>query len=842
MKYSLLTLLLTLSSALPGWCGYNVRHYSITMNVTSGTFNGQTYTGGFDVNLSGLTGTGTETLGPEAMDNFQLQIFGNQYGPVAQAASTVFSNGVLLNISTDLAFPSATEGNQNRTVGFNAGFSQGQVPPNLVNGPWFGYLTTATIVDGFGSYVLTLQPIIPTTYNLTAYVSNGTFAGQIYSGSFGVKTAGLTGVGAEHVAAGGITNFQITIFGNKVSNVPGVEADLVDGRVRKIYTVFGAPSAAEGNQNRTVGFNAGFSQAEVPAELVNGRWFGYLNPATFVDGFGSYELTPVLRHFRLVVRLRDGTFGGQTYYGSFDVNGAALRGIGTETLPATAMSNFQLDMFDNHLGPLASPGSCEFVDGRLNRIFMAVGVPSATDGNQIRNVGFTAGFDPGQIPADLVDKRWVGYLNPATFVDGWGTYDTQEEFATLISTPVVTNNNDNGDGSLREAIFLAASGDSINFSPNVTGTITLTSGELAIGKNLTIVGPGAKVLTVSGNNTSRVFHITGGTSQISGLRIANGHTSSGGGGIAMDGGSLTVNNCAITDCYAQGVDIVSQGGGAIAVVGAANLAIIGSTLSSNTTPYQAGGLYLFNAPTVSLVNCTVSDNRTLDGELGDGGGGIFVGNSSKLNITNSTIANNSSAVQGGGIYKGLSGTITVANSLIAGNSAAALGPDCKGTFVSAGYNLIGNSSSSTGFGATGDQLDVNPLIGSLADNGGPTFTHALLTGSPAIDKGNCFGVSTDQRGSARPYDFSSVANASDGSDIGAFEVQAPSGPTLTVTRSGSGVLIAWPSPSTGFVLQQNANLSTANWTDVSQTPADNGTSKSVLINPPTGNLYFRLMK
>jgi len=245
---------------------------------------------------------------------------------------------------------------------------------------------------------------------------------------------------------------------------------------------------------------------------------------------------------------------------------------------------------------------------------------------------------------------------------------------------------------------------------------------------------------------------------------------------------------------------------------------------------------------VSLVNCTVSDNRTLDGELGDGGGGIFVGNSSKLNITNSTIANNSSAVQGGGIYKGLSGTITVANSLIAGNSAAALGPDCKGTFVSAGYNLIGNSSSSTGFGATGDQLDVNPLIGSLADNGGPTFTHALLTGSPAIDKGNCFGVSTDQRGSARPYDFSSVANASDGSDIGAFEVQAPSGPTLTVTRSGSGVLIAWPSPSTGFVLQQNANLSTANWTDVSQTPADNGTSKSVLINPPTGNLYFRLMK
>src|SRR6266481_3938394 len=226
-KYSLLTLLLTLSGVLPGWCaGYSVRHYVMTMNVTSGTFNGQTYTGGFDVNVSGLIGTGTETLGPEAMSNFQLDIFGNHNGPLAQAASTVFSNGVLLNISTVLAFPSATEGNQNRSVGFNAGFSPGQVPANLVNGPWFGYLT----------------------------------------------------------------------------------------------------------------------------------------PASFVDGFGYYDLTPppVLRHFRFVVRLRDGTFGGQTYYGSFDVNGAALRGIGTEILPASAMSNFQLDIFGNHLGPLASPGSCEF--------------------------------------------------------------------------------------------------------------------------------------------------------------------------------------------------------------------------------------------------------------------------------------------------------------------------------------------------------------------------------------------------------------------------------------------------------------------------------------------------
>lgn len=168
-----------------------------------------------------------------------------------------------------------------------------------------------------------------------------------------------------------------------------------------------------------------------------------------------------------------------------------------------------------------------------------------------------------------------------------------------------------------------------------------------------------------------------------------------------------VSNCAIAGCYAAGVDVASQGGGAIALLGSANLTIVASTLSSNTTPYYGGGIYLFNGPNVSLVNSTVSGNRTLDGSSDDAfGGGIFAGNGSTLNVTNSTIAHNSSVSAGGGIYKGPSGTVTVGNSLVAGNSASD-GPDCEGSFVSAGYNLIGNTSGSTGFGSTGDQLNLN---------------------------------------------------------------------------------------------------------------------------------------
>ena len=117
------------------------------------------------------------------------------------------------------------------------------------------------------------------------------------------------------------------------------------------------------------------------------------------------------------------------------------------------------------------------------------------------------------------------------------------------SSTVVTTNADSGAGSLRQTVIDAPDGGTITFSPGVTGTITLTSGEIAIVKNLTIQGPGASVLTISGNNNSRVFEIGIGNSIISGLTITGGMVPTGqvGGGIKVDdGSSLTVNFCVIT--------------------------------------------------------------------------------------------------------------------------------------------------------------------------------------------------------------------------------------------------------------------------------------------------------
>src|SRR5262249_46792009 len=108
---------------------------------------------------------------------------------------------------------------------------------------------------------------------------------------------------------------------------------------------------------------------------------------------------------------------------------------------------------------------------------------------------------------------------------------------------------------LRDAIAkAAASGDTINFS--VTGVITLTNGELSIGKNLTITGPGANVLAVDGNASSRVFHILAGmTVTISNLAVQNGKVPSdllGGGGILNENATLTLDKCAITGNIAGG--------------------------------------------------------------------------------------------------------------------------------------------------------------------------------------------------------------------------------------------------------------------------------------------------
>lgn len=125
-------------------------------------------------------------------------------------------------------------------------------------------------------------------------------------------------------------------------------------------------------------------------------------------------------------------------------------------------------------------------------------------------------------------------------------------------------------------------------------------------------------------------------------------------------------------------------------------------------------------------------------------------NNQSLTITDCTLSSNSAGT-GGGIDND-QGTATLANTIIAGNTATVTGPDFDGTVTSQGYNLVGNTSASSGWAST-DLQNFNPVLAPLANYGGPTQTMALLPGSPAIDAGNNSlipaGVTTDQRGLPR---------------------------------------------------------------------------------------------
>ena len=167
-------------------------------------------------------------------------------------------------------------------------------------------------------------------------------------------------------------------------------------------------------------------------------------------------------------------------------------------------------------------------------------------------------------------------------------------YADIIT---VTNTNDSGPGSLRQALADANDGDTINFA--VTGTIGLTSGELQVTRSITISGPGVKNLAVNGNNQSRVFHIASGqTVTISGLTITNGHVSDSGEGIDNDHAVLILSNCVITGNSAAG----NIGGGIHndgKNIGHATLQINNSLITNNT-----GGIYndALQAGTAILAN------------------------------------------------------------------------------------------------------------------------------------------------------------------------------------------------------------------------------------------------
>ena len=354
--------------------------------------------------------------------------------------------------------------------------------------------------------------------------------------------------------------------------------------------------------------------------------------------------------------------------------------------------------------------------------------------------------------------------------------------AAQAATYTVTNTSDFGVGSVREAVITAnstADDDVIVFDASVFGsprTIVLFNGALLIANNgsLTINGTGADRLTIDGADTRRVFTVQPGANvTINNLTVTRGRANVSmpqvgtfGGGIYNDAATLTLNRVAVRENVASG-----RGGG---IFNTGTLTINSSTISGNTAANLGGGIANQLTGTLTLINSTVSGN------VAGAGGGIFNNTSGAANFSSATIAfNTANAATGGGVAADT--VVNADNSIVARNSAVGGSPDVNGTLNSGGYNLIGNTSGAIITGNTsGNILNQNPQLDVLKDNGGGLQTHALLSNSPAIDKGNT-ALTVDERGFSRPFDIASIPNQANGTDIGAFELrQAPTAASVTI--------------------------------------------------------------
>ncbi len=374
------------------------------------------------------------------------------------------------------------------------------------------------------------------------------------------------------------------------------------------------------------------------------------------------------------------------------------------------------------------------------------------------------------------------------------------------TTITVTNTNDSGPGSLRQALADAHDGDTVE-ATGISGVIRLTTGELLVDKSVTINGAGADVLAVDGNATSSVFQIgSGKTVTISDLTIRNGEGNFGGG--ILNGGGATLT---ITDSTLSG-NIGGFGGG---IFNTGTLAIVNCTVSGNAASEGAG---IYNGATSTITNSTLSGNAA----PGAGGGCVNLGT---LQIANSTLSDNSSGL-GGGVFN--IGTLQIGNTILNTGDSGANISNSGGRVTSLGYNL--SSDDGGGFlTGPGDQINTDPMLGPLQDNGGPTFTHALLPASPAIDTGDPNFTPPpffDQRGPG----FDRVVNGR--IDIGSFEVQTQ---TVAIQLQASGrkvggintVRLTWSgATSTNIDVYRNGVLIVTTANDGSYTDSTGDTGRA----------------
>jgi len=343
--------------------------------------------------------------------------------------------------------------------------------------------------------------------------------------------------------------------------------------------------------------------------------------------------------------------------------------------------------------------------------------------------------------------------DPTPTGPGGGALPRAVTTSALITT--VTNTNNDGPGSLRVAIELVApDGGTIRFADAIAGqTITLQSPLIVSNKSLTIEGSATDGMTLSGGGTTLVLFVApDGVLVLRNVTVSDGFAAQLGGGI-NNAGELTLDHVTVAGNKVGGTGDSDGNGGGIFTSGPV-LSLMNSTVSGNWAEFGGGGIYSPGSASIELIHSTVAFNAA-----GHGGGGVEP-HSSSLSVTSTIIANNTG---------------------VAGGEDCLLGAGPTGMTL---MNLFSTASCFTDLAIVAD-----PMLAPLADNGGPTPTHALLAGSPAIDAvptPGCFLADVDQRYVVRPQGWRC--------DLGAFEFT--DFPSITIGIDASGPV----NPNTGAAI------------------------------------------
>ncbi|MCA9229996.1 MAG: right-handed parallel beta-helix repeat-containing protein [Planctomycetales bacterium] len=585
--------------------------------------------------------------------------------------------------------------------------------------------------------------IFDISLNVNVAMSGLTLTGGDISGS------GASGAGGAISNLGNLSLTESTISGNSASHN--------GGGIYDIGTATIAGSTVSGNRagRHGGGIHSGSLYATT---VVNSTISG--NEATQrgggINNYGILDLSSST----VTSNTSDRGGGIDTgYFGTVNVTGSIIAG-NTATTDANVRGTLNTNTFNilsgnPLLGPLANNG------GSTQTHALLFGSPAIDAG------------DPSILPnPSEFDQRGAPFVRVfnSPFAIGSaidiGAYELQTLAGGSFTVDTTADENDGdysaGDLSLREAIRLANGSvnetdfEFIFFSASVFSTpqtIFLESPLPTITEEVVIRGPGKDLLTLDAQQNGRIFQIDNPNASLYRVEITDftltgaeggsgaaiysrenttlkrlnivGNTATGtglGGAINHASGTMTIYQSTISG------NVAGAGGG---IFNSGTLDISDSTIAENTAnvpAYPGGGI--FNQGTLTITNSTISGNRA--GVSSAGGGGIFNRYSGNVTVTNSTITGN----EGGGITSYGGSAVEALHSTVVARNTNSMGLplDLSGTIELGTFTLVGDAATAGGLTATdGNLLGADPRLGPLANNGGPTKTHALLPGSPALD-------------------------------------------------------------------------------------------------------------